>query len=554
MPTLIGFHITSEQQLATDHTNIAPLDVLGGVLYEERRASNIETTLSSSVSESLPIQPSHPRTIAGFSTVGFTEDWYNRVHILPPTVALGNMLTSEEREVAVWNAHFSDKVLSAVTVNNNDALAFSAGATQETFTPLEYKVYTLSVSMTGQPVIDTTYTLSFPSESPTLRVLGFRTIIWGFMPQESFTEDLEWKTDVIQSFTSEQRLALRAAPRQTIRYKHLLDRSEFAMAKAMATGWAYRVYAVPVWREFTRVGAVQATDLEINVDTSNADWRVGEGVIVWGSNSEFVSAEITAVHATKLTIKQELAIDLPYAYVAPLRFARTYDGVSFSRGPNEVIDAAVSFVTVARDVNLEANPFPLFLGKPVVTDRSIVVGSFDERVAYELDVFDNGSGLVEVDVQRQRPVVRHTLSSETISRQGLWRLRQWLHYLKGRQKTFWLPTWNPDLVLADPATTGSTGIVVYSAGYTRYYVSPKSIMVQLKSGTKLYNEITSAVDYGNGTEGLSLLNALTATFAPEDVDFICFMHCVRLDTDKITFTHSAYERSSFSASVVEVPK
>ena len=34
---------------------------------------------------------------------GFSSDWYGRVHIRPATIALGNLLSEQTREVEVWN-------------------------------------------------------------------------------------------------------------------------------------------------------------------------------------------------------------------------------------------------------------------------------------------------------------------------------------------------------------------------------------------------------------------------------------------------------------------
>lgn len=37
----------------------------------------------------------------------FEQDWYHHVHLLPAKIALGNLLSTQMRQVEVWNAHFA---------------------------------------------------------------------------------------------------------------------------------------------------------------------------------------------------------------------------------------------------------------------------------------------------------------------------------------------------------------------------------------------------------------------------------------------------------------
>ena len=49
----------------------------------------------------------------------FEQDWYHHVHLLPAKIALGNLLSTQMRQVEVWNAHFAPKTLSAI-IGEND--------------------------------------------------------------------------------------------------------------------------------------------------------------------------------------------------------------------------------------------------------------------------------------------------------------------------------------------------------------------------------------------------------------------------------------------------
>ncbi len=45
----------------------------------------------------------------------FLDDYYYRVLVRPRSIVLGNLLSSQTREVEVWNAHFAGKLLSSIT-------------------------------------------------------------------------------------------------------------------------------------------------------------------------------------------------------------------------------------------------------------------------------------------------------------------------------------------------------------------------------------------------------------------------------------------------------
>ena len=58
------------------------------------------------------------------------------------------------------------------------------------------------------PVIDGEYEFHFPGETPALHIAGRRVVVWPFVPQTKFREQLQWLTDVMQAYSAEQRLAI----------------------------------------------------------------------------------------------------------------------------------------------------------------------------------------------------------------------------------------------------------------------------------------------------------------------------------------------------------
>ncbi|CEF89706.1 tail assembly protein [Pseudomonas phage vB_PaeS_PAO1_Ab18] len=506
-----------------------------------------------SVSSNLPISEVE-ETAASWRMPTFLDDYYYRIHVLPGIIELGNLLSAQERQVEVWSAYFEPQLLSSLGTEGTDGITLGQPAVPPTyFAALESRTYSLNISTNGAPVINAKYTFNFPDDQPTLRVTGRRVVVWPFMPQIKHREALEWLTDVIPSFNNEQRLALRAAPRQAFTHEFQLDTYQFSRAKAIATQWAHRVYGIPVWAELTRVGPLAQGITEILVDTTVADYRSDDIIIIWQDDVKNSAVEIGAVLPDRVQLK--LPLDRSYldAYVAPLRFARTPSGVQFRRSSRDITIASTEFqVTANKDLGGSIG-LPQYRGKDVLTDRTVLVGDLNERISRSIDQMDNGSGPVSVDIKNSWVDSAKSITFDLLDRQERWRARRWLHSLRGKQKAFWLPTWNPDFILLEDVGPTAAALTVRPVGYPLYY-GVKDIMIQLKNGTQVFSRVLSGATDPNGNEILSLEAPVGVGFTVQEVEFICFLSHVRLNSDRIDIRHDYAGRAVTSIPVVETPE
>lgn len=491
---------------------------------------------------------------SGVIAPSFGSDYYERVHVIPGKISVGNLLSTQTRSVEVWNAHLQPKLLSSVSSTGTDGMTLQEPiSAPTTFGIFESRFYQLRVSTSGSPVIAATYVFNFPVESPTLGVTGRRVLVWPFMPQTTHKETLEWSTDVVPSYTSEQRLALRQAPRQFFDYTCYLDKVEFSRAKAIATQWAHRVYGVPVWSELSRVGQLSLGATFIPVDTTAADYRENDVVILWESSEKQAAVEITTVHANGVSLKIPLETEFEAAYIAPLRFAMAPEGISFSRAGNEQTVATCRFrVTSNKDLGSDAL-YPTYRGKSVVTDRTIMVGDITEKIYRSVDTFDNESGVVEVDVTSNKIDHRQVITFSTRSRAERWAARQWIHSRLGRQKSFWVISWNNDLEVVSDFSSASSGFIVNSIDYSLLY-SVKDVMILLKDGTKIFKRITGATANEDGTENINFDSAIGTSALASDVEMVSFMSHVRFDTDSVDISHQYNGQVQISIPVMEIPE
>lgn len=493
--------------------------------------------------------------IAGYYMPGFRGDYYDRIHVVPAEIALGNLLSAQTRDVEVWNAYFVGKLLDQITEVSLDGIVLTEPEpAPTTFVALESRIYQVAVSTNGSPVIDGYYTFEFQDdELPTLRITGRRVVIWPFVPQTKFRETLQWLTDVLPSYSAEQRLALREAPRQSLSYDFQLTPYQYSRAKAIATQWAHRVYGAPVWAEATRLGALPAGTTALTFDTRYADYRSNDIVLLWDDDERFAAVETLAVTTGSIELKLPLADSYENAYVMPLRFARTLQGTEFRRDAHDVVQARMVFL-VSNNVDLAASiGFPQYRGRDVMMDRSVVLSDMSERITRAVDIFDNGSGVISVDQERAFPDRTESLSMTALTRQEAWRMRQWLHARRGRQKSFWLPSWNQDLIILENVGAGDTSITVRPIGYPLYY-GETDIMVILSNGTTLFNHVTAGSTDLGGNEVLIMSGTFGTAFTAASVVMTCFIKHVRFDADQVDLSHGYAGYVSTAVAVREVPE
>lgn len=491
----------------------------------------------------------------------FSDDYYHRIYIVPSELDMGNVLATQTRDVLVWNAFLEPHALNNLTGQNSEGISVVAPYPAPTnFNGLEQRTYQFIIDNIGPPTIDALFTFQFTSQNYYLPVVGRRVILWPFVPQAKFKESLEWNTNVLRSYNTEQRIALRQAPRQSFSYSYILDKDEFVFARGLAKTAAGLVYGVPVWAELTKVGVLASGSSVISFDTSNKDFRVGGLLMVWDGATYAEAGEILSMTPSSVTLKAPIERNYSQALVMPLRLGRALGGFNFKRTPSQVTTAEVTFdATDNKDLSgtTSLDIFDTFDGKSVIVSPIYMVSDASEKVLMPVDVFDNGSAGIATNFIR--PVLENTRSVtfELQNRADRWEFRKWLYGIRGKQKAFWLPSWNNDVtILSDSGGAGTTfTVTIEPIGYPQWYSNgPVGLMVVLNSGGRAYARAVSAATDVNGKEVLTLDIAFTAPFLASEVREAHFMDLVRFNADKVTLSYSNFEQLSISAPVLEVPE
>jgi len=377
--------------------------------------------------------------------------------------------------------------------------------------------------------------------------------LWPFPAAQEITEVLEGRTDVLRARAGEQRIALRTRPREIVTFRHRLDALGMARAAELARAGFAGEWRVPLWHMALQPAAdlVQGAT-EVALDTTVSDFRSGglAAIAVDGGDAALVG--IDAMLPDRLILAAPLDQQLPAPAVAARRItvAPTRGGVLTSAieiARRRQGDGTVTASFLLRDApDLAAPTLPSYLGRPVQTDPSLVRRPLAASLRRAVEYVDNGFGPVVVEPMRdvfdrsetitlkaQGPTARHTL-------------RRWLHSLRGRQASFWLPTWGRELQLRAAMTSGSVLMRVAPVAALDGYVG-RRIMLEMP-GALRFRTITAAI-----VEGADHRLTLSSNLG-EPVPLgtkVHFLTAARADADRVEITHSAVA-SEVTLPVVEV--
>ncbi len=544
MATITAFHV-GDFAAQINNPNLAP-ETFNAALPTPKQAYSVSPVLAGEI-DRLALEPA-ARQIQAFQVPTFEADWYHRVHLIPRSISMGNVVSTQIREAFIWNAHYDERPLSSVTAMGDEGLTLDAPFdVPHTMRPSEWHVLQLSAASEGPPEINASYTFVFPGEAPVLLVTGRRIEAWLSAPDWSrgVTETLTWLTDPLRSPTGvEQRRALRLSPRRRLAARFLLEgrsRTRFDLSLRDLGG---RLWAVPIWYDAQRLMApLSAGALAIDCDTRWRDFRVG-GQALLAADDEVTTFEVVEI----ASIAEDLLGLARPTHAAWPRGTRLYP-VRAGQLPEQprvrrLTDRAVE-VTAAFDLREPADwpavpPDSTYKGYPVYAtppdESETLTGTFERLMAW----LDNETGPVHsldtADIGFPVAAHRRILSGRAERSD----YRSLLHYLRGRQVPVWVPTHSADLELAVTAIAAATALTVVNAGYARYGLGrtgSRDIRVELWEGSAFHRQVVDASEIDIEHELIEIDSAIGITVEPGHVRRISFMSLCVLDHDATEILH-----------------
>jgi len=492
--------------------------------------------------------PAEEANHAGAGIVNGVEiPWFEAAHLIPRLVQdLGSIVSDQTINCELYNA---DRVnaITVQSINNDLGLGIEViGVPTPPFDigSQEGLLFDVLVRRNGDLKIDGTYTLTLlTGEEYVLTFTGSRIVLFPFRPEAPLREHLIFDTKIIEVVDgTEQRIANRQYPRGLFEATYKVGQRNIEM---ILFDRQAKVVAWPAWHEPAFLaGAHSVDDLTVTVNTTAyANFYVGGYAVILQDEQIFDALKIESMTSTTLTFESGLSYD----------YANKVEVMPLLTAYIEAQSASLKYVYNQQYFNLRIHTHPeindiaddsawgQYNSKPFMDGPNIIEGGqLAEALRTKVFVIDNLTGL-RTPVTAWDHNKRYSKKGwKTNTRQELWELRQLLHYLQGKQVSFYIPTFWKDLIPNDDMQIGTSILNIEHIGFTLNAQQrwPKQVIrVVFKDGSILVRTIQNSAVLDVTTEQLTLDTSWPASYTPDDIERIEFLEKVRINVDDIVITH-----------------
>lgn len=475
----------------------------------------------------------------------FVKDYYDRIHVIPASIPLGNVANRVDRQFSIWNAYRTSKTLTGINASGIEGISLSGiPATPAVFGPLQYSTYTAQISTDGPASINAAYQFVFSSgDQPSISFTGNRVLLFPYPPNWSspFTETIEWKSDVLRAWDgTEQRRACRVIPRRSFEYQFFTKGRATAKLESLLWGWHTRSFALPVWSDKTSLtSGVSVGTQTLPMLTDTYSFRAGDFAVIYQDEDTYEVVQIDSFTSSQINTKYPIQSSWPSGTVVyPVVVARLPTSVAQQRLTDDVISGRAIFNTSPEETYPylpDATAPTTYDGLEVITDQPNWREAIDYEFSREFMTLDAGVGPVAYYDKEKVSRVSRPYAWFLKSRTEILNFRKFIQRMRGQVKTCWVPSWHDDFEVV--GTTGSTSASLTIDGtefadLVGVNTSRDRIMVRLNDGTIFYRKITT-VTVGSGSTVLGLNANFGRTITPSDVKSVHLLLLCRFATDKI---------------------
>lgn len=513
--------------------------------------------------------------------------WFEKMHIYPGgsilnpdykedfKIEFGNILAQLDRFYEIYNAARQDDATLTVIDNNvipgvetpevsvpetltagSSLLALASQVNTDGVTGLGNGVpYVLTVVRAlkdGLPRFDSNIEFTWAPQGPVnLLLAGSRVAVILQEFESPLKEVMAFATNIIDVTDGhEQRVSIRKQPREEWRTRFRLNGNERQRLSALIFDWQHQNFGLPLWHERVKLSANTAalsTTFQIT-SGSLQDFRVDGLAMIFKDEFTFDVLEIQSITDTLLTSKaaSQFAYDRNN-FVIPMRAVRVTKTPSGSRYMGDLEDFVMLFENIDNDTGAPVaattwNP-TLFNGRVVLDECNVMVDqTMDEEFQRRIIVIDNESGTVSAgspwDTNKrvtQKGFVAH-------GRVAIQNLKAMLRFLKGKQKSWYLPSGADELTPTAALTSASQVLDIHNIEYARFVRSrgaKKIIRVSFTDNPTIIRTITSAAAHPTDSEQerLTIDSGWPNSQALSTITRIEFLELVRFDADRFILTY-----------------
>lgn len=522
-------------------------------------ANESEGFLSSSVPiagllvQNQPVQIAPTASKDGTLISTYADIFYNRIIFTPQVLDLGAISSTQQRDVVVFNAFFNSVLLIGIANNNLSDISISGQVVPTLFNAIQELTYTVNIGSDGPPNIAGNFTFDFaaPTEDFVLPVNGSRIILFPYIPSTGMTENLNFLTQVLTANDgTEQVIRNRKAPRQSFELQAYIPPTDLSRADNLFYLGRSRLWAFPVWSEARKTTSdVVLNDQVINVNTEYGDFRQGALAIIWQNERKFDLFEIESLTTSQINIERGIIDNFSDAFVVPVRTA------IMPANPRRTTSGYDAIVTARMQVldNIElttvASP-DQFLGLDVfLTQPEYVSIGAPDTYRQRIDINDFDTGAVTIHAPWNNSKIDRNFGFILDGLMEIWEFRLFLHRRAGRQRPFYMPTFENNFQIQTTGLILST-FNVRNNDFALLVPNRVHIAIALLNGAWLFRTITSSSTISSTVEQITIDSDLSVDAS--EIDFISYLGQKRFAGDTTELTWLANNVATTEVTIREI--
>ncbi|MBI0114205.1 MULTISPECIES: hypothetical protein [unclassified Gilliamella] len=370
-----------------------------------------------------------------------------------------------------------------------------------------------------------------------------KKFLWQAEPDwtNGITEILEWKTDILQSYSgAEQRIARRLSPRRTFEFSILINGNERARFENRLAFVGGNSWYFPVYTDVTYLDDdINTGTTVLPCNTIGRDFVVGNKVLVKSeinNINQTALLEVAAVNDYSITLVNPLRSHFNAgACIYPIKLAVLTDVPELTRYNDDLLSAQIRFrISEHNAFSNDISHLPIYRNFPVLNmfpDWSESLKGRYERFLIELD---NGSSAPSRLDTARLPFFVQEFRWFLTERNEHMQLRQLFYYLNGCQKNIWVSSQASDFNVL--AVDGRV-LEVENTGFNEIGLMSgrKDLVITLCNGNELYRRIEKVAVASDEIERLLLNDSINVNAA--DILSVSFLTLCRLDSDSVSWEH-----------------
>lgn len=496
----------------------------------------------------------------GHLSNGFGSDYFGRIHVVPTTNSIGLIPHAITGSFEVYNAYLStSKTLQSLNESGTQGINLNRPGNSD-YPPDSSKFFDYEVLIEGPVQVDAEYEAVFPNQDPSHFIIGQRSVVFPFIPRREITEFLEWGTDIMRSRSgAEQRQGYRPYPQRRFEFTYRIqDRARAFMENVMQLAQGNDLI-IPVWSDWRQLDSkLNSGNSQVSVNTSQSGFHAGGLVVLLTDPFNYEVRKIDTVSGGSITFDNPVSDDWPEdTFICPAVTCIVEDEVKWERLNKNTVEGDVTF--------RQSSPYSwLDEGSPSETYKS---REFYDKANYNQrpsDTYERQKNVVENDVGTFKQFEEADYSDRTSTltlrlgdRQEIWNIRQFLQRRRGRLKSFYAPSWLPDIEPTQQIGSTTTLIDIDYVGYSTFVNThdiKHDLRILLTDGTQFVREIVSATNNPDNTEQIEIDSSLGQTVDLSEIEYFDFVQQFRLDADRIELNWTSRKQCEVSLPVRTVER